>query len=178
MTENRNNYHLMVCEAVASLSKCKSRQIGAILVRDKSIISTGYNGPPREVPHCGTDRIALDYYLKERMYKTNDPILISDIENKCPRQIMGFESGDGLNYCPATHAEQNCIANAARMGINTLGSALFMNDVIPCKTCLAILINAGVYKITVKELKLYDPQSEYLITYGNLSIKNFEGKIL
>lgn len=170
-----NNYFLTICEAVASHSKCKSRQVGAILVRDRSIVSTGYNGPPRGVPHCGEGRLELDYYLQNRIYKTIDPPVE---EKECPRQRMGFGSGDGLDYCIEAHAEQNCIASAARMGVNTLNSTIFMNTNIPCKTCLAILINAGISDITVKKLTFYDPQSEYLIKYGHLVIQNFEGKTL
>jgi len=90
---------------------------------------------------------------------------------------MGFRSGDGLDYCIAAHAEQNCIANAARMGICTMGSTLYMNDQIPCKNCLAILINAGVKEVAVTKLELYDGEGEYLARYGGLKIRTFEGEI-
>ena len=137
-----DTYFLKICETIASNSVCKSRQIGAILVRDKSIVATGYNGPPRGVPHCGKRRLEFDHNLRDRMTRTIDPTFIND--DKCPRRVMGFASGDGLDYCIAAHAEQNCVANAARLGVSTLGTDLYLNDQIPCKVCLAILINAGV----------------------------------
>lgn len=171
--KNWNNYFLKVCETVASNSKCRSIQRGAILVRDHSIISTGYNGPPRGVPHCGKDRIELDNYLRQKICKTYDNYFPTEDENKCPRQRMGFKSGDGLDYCIAAHAEQNCIVNAARMGVTTLNSTLYTDSEIPCKNCLVLLINAGIKEIFVKDLKLYDPQSEYIIKYSELSIRKF-----
>ena len=110
-----DRYFRSVCLAVASKSPCHSRKIGAILVRDKSIVATGYNGPPRGVPHC-------------------DP--------SCPRREAGYRSGEGLHLCPATHAEVNCVINAARLGVVTLGTTLYMNAPFPCMECTKDLINA------------------------------------
>ena len=121
-------YFRNICDAVASKSPCHSRQIGAILVRDKSIVATGYNGPPRGVPHC-------------------DP--------ECPRKALGYASGEGLHLCPATHAEVNCIVNAARLGVSTLGTSLFMNCILPCIECLKVLINSGVTEVVVDDTTPY-----------------------
>ena len=171
-----NEYYFGIAEVVSRNSRCHSRKIGAILVKDRSIISTGYNGPPRGVPHCGEERVKLDIFLRKWMFGTFEPRLQKDL-NGCPRKAMGFKSGEGLDYCIAAHAEQNCIANAARMGIRTLDSTLYMNDQIPCKNCMAILINAGVKEVVVTKLELYDGEGEYLAKYGGLKIRTFEGEV-
>ena len=61
-----DEYFLDICCSISTKSPCLSRKIGAILVRDNSIISTGYNGPPRGVPHCGHDRFMADHDLRDR----------------------------------------------------------------------------------------------------------------
>jgi len=170
-----DSYFLNVCEVVASNSMCMSRHCGAVLVREHSIIATGYNGPPRGVPHCGADRIKYDHNLRDRMTRSIDPTVI-DV-NRCPRKVMGYKSGDGLDFCPSTHAEQNCIAHAARLGVNTNHTELFVNDQIPCKICLGILINAGISCITVTRMEPYDDESPYLISYSPIIIRDFNGKV-
>src|SRR3972149_2469175 len=95
-------------------SKCLSRKIGTVLVQGRSVIGTGFNGPPSGVPHC-------DYRDIKGNYR-NDGDMIdgwSGPENKCPRQRMGFPSGEGMEYCVAVHAEINPIMQAARMGTPT-----------------------------------------------------------
>ena len=141
-----NSYFHSICVAVAGKSPCLSRKIGAILVRDKSIISTGYNGPARGFPHC---------------------------EIRCPRKVQGYASGEGLEHCPASHAEMNCIANAARIGASTVGSTLYMNSIIPCKFCMALLVNAGVTECVVESLTDYHEMSRAIAQSGNISLKTF-----
>lgn len=140
-------YFHKICEAVASKSPCLSRQIGAILVRDRSIVSTGFNGPARGYPHC------LD---------------------ECPRRAKGYKSGEGLVECPAAHAEGNCVANAARIGASTVGSVLYMNSIIPCKDCAIILVNAGIHEVVVDETIPYHQMSLDIFKHGNVKIRSFE----
>jgi len=140
-----DSYFLGICNAVAVNSPCLSRHIGAILVRDHSILSTGYNGPARGVPHC---------------------------QNICPRRAIGHSSGEGLDICPAQHAEENCISNAARLGVSVADSTLYMNFKIPCKNCLGTLINAGVEEVVVKDVTVYDKYSSHLIHM--IKIRPFE----
>ena len=142
-----DTYFHSICVAVATKSPCLSRQIGAILVRDKSIIATGYNGPARGYPHC------ID---------------------ECPRRLSGFKSGEGLEHCPASHAEMNCVANAARIGTNTCGSTLYMNSLLPCKFCAVILVNAGISEIVVDETKPYHEMSIDIFKHGNVAIRRFK----
>lgn len=143
-------YFLGICCSVSSNSPCLSRNIGAILVRDKSIISTGYNGPPRGIPHCGRERY------------------------ECPRRVLGYPSGTHMELCPAQHAEENCVSNAARLGVSTIGSTLYMNSVIPCKNCFGTLINAGIVEVVINQATVYDKYTQFLIDNSNILIREFE----
>jgi len=171
---NWDTYFHSICEAVASKSPCLSRKIGAILVRDKSIISTGYNGPARGIPHCGQDRYTKDNTLIELA-----TTLISDNELwrfnfECPRRVLGYESGTHMEFCHAQHAEENCISNAARNGVGTVGCTLYMNSVIPCKNCFSTLMNAGIVEIVIDDIKLYDKHTTYLIENSHIKIRKFK----
>jgi len=173
-------YHEL-CLVVAKKSQCLSRKIGAILVRDNSIISTGYNGPPRDVGTCD-ERWFVDMTMRKKA-KLNKFNVVQfnehykkHLEGKCPRYIpeMGFKSGEGLDWCVASHAEANVIINAARMGIDTKGTKMFMSCGIPCKNCLGAIINAGVEEIIVTKWKYYDISSEYLLKESGLKCRVFD----
>lgn len=166
-----DDYFHMICAVISSKSPCLSRKIGAVIVRDNSIVSTGYNGPPRGVPHCGADRWEKDPVLYNELF----PILFShtEIKTTCPRRLIGFESGQGMEWCPAQHAEENAISNAARLGVNVVGTTLYMNCVIPCQKCLGTLINAGISEIVVESTKLYDKHTQFLLDHSNLIIREF-----
>lgn len=128
-------YFASIAELVSGRSVCNSRQVGAVLVRDRLILATGYNGPPRGFPHC----------------------------DECPRlQKEDYEPGKYLEICPATHAEINCLASAARMGVSVKGATLFINTNIPCKNCMAALINAGVQQIFA-EYDYYDTLAKDMV---------------
>ena len=169
---NWDTYFHSICEAVSSKSPCLSRKIGAILVRDHSIISTGYNGPPRGVPHCGHPRIMKDEVLANELAKID--WRVSEINLTCPRKLMSFASGEGMQWCPAQHAEANCISNAARIGASTIGTTLYMNCVIPCKNCFGALINAGIVEIVIDNAKVYDKHTQFLIDNQNIKIREFK----
>jgi len=125
---------------VASRSKCSSRQIGAVLVKDGSVVSEGYNGSPRGSALC------------------------QDKELVCRRRALGFASGEGLDQCPAVHAEQNCIIQAARNGIATKGTTLYAYCCQPCKACVAAIVNAGVERLVyLADLPAYDELSGVLL---------------
>lgn len=113
-------YFMEIAELVSSRSTCLRRQVGAVLVRDKHIIATGYNGAPRGVSHC--------------------------IEAGCLREKLGIPSGERHEMCRGTHAEQNAIIQAALHGVSTDGSTLYCTHQ-PCILCAKMLINAGVKKI-------------------------------
>jgi len=167
-------FHLM-CTSVAKKSQCLSRQIGAVLVKDNSIISTGYNGPPRGVPHCG-HRHKLDSNLMEEYQQKG--LSASAIEEMtatiCPRYIIGYQSGEGLDLCVAGHAERNALINAARAGIKTKNCKLYMDCGIPCTPCLVEIINAGIAEIIVTKWQYYDRSAEYVLKNSNLLCRVYD----
>jgi dCMP deaminase len=170
-----DTYFHSVCTTIATNSPCLSRKIGAILVRDNSIISTGYNGPARGIPHCGAPRFLADDSLKQLPYliETNELYSQTEINNTCPRKLLGFDSGRGMEYCTAQHAEENCISNAARNGVSVLGSILYMNCVIPCKNCFSTLINAGITEIVVDDVEFYDIHTKFIADNSSIKIRSF-----
>ncbi|MGB4302350.1 MAG: cytidine/deoxycytidylate deaminase family protein [Syntrophomonadaceae bacterium] len=115
-----NDYFLEVADLVATRSTCLRRQVGAVLVRDKRIISTGYNGAPRKLKHCS--------------------------EVGCIRSENDIPSGQRYELCRGVHAEQNAIINAAYYGISTQDTVMYCTHQ-PCIICARIIINAGVVKV-------------------------------
>ena len=167
-----DRYFYRIAREVASNSKCLSRQIGAILVRDKSIVSTGYNGPPRGVPHC-SDRYSCDPHLMESLKKIRGAAQLD--ANVCPRRQLGYQSGQGLDLCIASHAEVNTINNAARQGIHTLGSTMYLScSILPCKNCLCEIINAGIVEVVTLEYQPYDQTSLFIIQHGGIKVRTYQ----
>ncbi len=175
MINSWDNYFLNVCNIISTNSKCFSRKVGAIIVRDKSIISTGYNGAPRNVPDCYNRFIKqLDTSLCIELAKKYDKDFTNLEKNTCPRRLLNFKSGEGLQYCVAGHGERNAIVNAAREGISTKDAIMYMNCAIPCTPCLVEIINAGISEIVVTEKSYYDVSAEYLIKESKLKVRIYE----
>lgn len=177
--QNWDEWFYNMCLEVAANSKCHARKIGAILVRDKSIIATGYNGPPRGVPTCD-QRWIIDKKFADKYAEAYKNFLNGgkEIKGVCPRRVIGFPSGQGLEICPAGHAERNALINAARHGIKTKGTqeeptTLYMSCGIPCSPCLVEIINAGVTEIVITGISIYDQTAEYLLQNSNLKIRLF-----
>ena len=170
-----DRYFHTICEAISTKSPCLSRHIGAILVRDHSIVSTGFNGPSRGIPHCGRERFLEDKSLHDAF---KDILMLTPIrrryDTECPRRVMGYESGTHMELCPAQHAEENAISNAARLGVSTIGTTLYMNCIIPCKNCFGTLINAGIVEIVIEKTTAYDKHTQYLIDNSDIKIRRFE----
>jgi len=176
-----DEYFYNICLAAAGNSKCFSRKIGAILVRDKRVVSTGYNGPPEGIPRCD-ERWKIDNHLTEQLGRmiqkaeTQENIdkLMASLHGHCPRLVMGFKSGEGLDWCIAGHAEENAILSAARLGIATKGTTMYMTCGIPCSKCLVKIINAGIHNLVVTSFNLYDVSSEYLVKEAKLNVRLFD----
>ena len=113
-----------ITRLVARRSTCLRRQVGAILVKDKRILATGYNGAPSGLPHCLTVG--------------------------CLREKNNIPSGERHELCRGLHAEQNAIIQAAYHGISIRDSHLFCTN-LPCSICLKMIINAGIKKIIYEE---------------------------
>lgn len=160
-----DSWYYDLCCTVAKNSKCLSRKIGAIIVRDKLIIATGMNGPPRGVPHC-SERYDDREFCNAIYPAEPDP-------TKCPRQVMGFKSGEGLEWCIAGHAERNALINAARHGVATKGAKMYMNCPTPCTPCLIEIINAGIEEIIITKELYYDKMAKWVLDNSNLKWRLF-----
>ena len=117
-------YFMSITELVAQRATCLRRRVGAILVRDKHIIATGYNGAPRNVSHC--------------------------LEVGCLREQQNIPSGERHELCRGLHAEQNAIIQAALHGVSVDGATLYCTN-SPCSICSKMLINAGIEKIYYRQ---------------------------
>ncbi len=115
-----DDYFMEMAHVVAKRSTCLRRKVGAILVKNKHILSTGYNGAPKGMRHCD--------------------------EVGCLRSDQGIPSGERHELCRGLHAEQNAIIQAALFGIPIEGSTIYCTNT-PCVVCVKMLINAGVKEI-------------------------------
>lgn len=140
---NWNEYFMAMAFLVAERSTCTRRKVGAVLVRDRRILATGYNGPPSGFPHCAVE-------------PQSDPQNI-----QCIRSQLKIPSGERQELCWGIHAEQNAIIQAALFGVSTENSTLYCTTK-PCITCAKILANAGVIKIYTAE-KYPDEFSDKLL---------------
>lgn len=159
-----------ICKELAKSSRCFSRKIGAIIVKDDSIVASGYNGPPDSLPSCD-ERWYYDTPLWKKHKENNSEII--NLHGKCPRQVLGFESGRGLKWCVAVHAEAKCIFNAVLNNVDISNSSLYLNTNIPCKDCLIAIISSGIKYIICEELEYYDTTSKYIIERSKLKIRIF-----
>jgi dCMP deaminase len=119
-----DEYFMQLAKQAATRSTCLRRQVGAILVRDKRILATGYNGAPRGVSHC--------------------------LDVGCLREQLGIPSGERQELCRGIHAEQNAVIQAAVHGVAIEGATLY-TTLHPCVVCAKILINCGVREIHYAE---------------------------
>jgi len=117
-------YFMDIACLVARRSTCLRRQVGAIVVRDKRILATGYNGAPTGLPHC--------------------------LDIGCLRKELDIPSGERHELCRGLHAEQNVIIQAAYHGVCISGGTLYCTN-LPCAICSKMLINAGIDEIKYKE---------------------------
>lgn len=173
---NWDEYYLNICKGVGQNSKCHSRQIGSILVKDKIIISTGYNGPARGIQPCNARFLNDPVLIKESNLEPMDYKLQDAHRFKiCPRKFLGYKSGEGLEWCPAVHAEKNCLLAAARMGIATKGATLYIDaNVSSCTQCFSGAVNAGIAEIVVVENNIYDPTLEWVMKNTFLKVREFK----
>ena len=115
-----DEYFLQLADLVATRSTCLRRQVGAVLVKNERIISTGYNGAPRGLEHC--------------------------LDIGCLREEQGIPSGHRYELCRGVHAEQNALINAAYYGISTSEAVIYCTNQ-PCIICARMIINAGIIRI-------------------------------
>ena len=170
-----DSFFLKICETLASQSQCFSRKIGAIIVRDKTIISTGYNGPPRGYPKCN-ERTKIEPELHRKFSELNSLTLARN--ETCPRRLLGYVSGTGLDICPAAHAERNAIVNAAREGVCVKNAMMYMSCGIPCKDCMIEIVNAGISSLVVLNNDMYDKLAVPIAYNCGIKIRLFGERFL
>jgi dCMP deaminase len=173
MIKNIEKY-LNICDEIALFSKCLSRKIGVLIVTpDFTIVNSGYNGPPRLCPHCDSKE-RLDWLVeriqKEKVGDIRNFLLDNGFGKRCPRQIMGFRSGEGLSLCQAGHAEANAIANCSREGIGAKGNWIIMNCSLPCQECCKMIIGAGITKVICVDAPDYDLGSRWILNNAGVEI--------
>ena len=113
-------YFMNIAELVAQRSTCTRRAVGSIVVKDKRILSTGYNGAPSGIRHC--------------------------LEVGCLRESLNIPSGERHELCRGIHAEQNAIIQAAYHGVSVKGAVVYCTNQ-PCSICARMIINNGIKKI-------------------------------
>jgi dCMP deaminase len=172
--ESRDRWFYNMAVSVGSYSKCHSRKIGAVLVRDNSVISTGYNGPPRGVPTCDQRWFIDEAFRAKYGHHLNNLKSDAKVKGVCPRRIIGFKSGEGLEICPAGHAERNALINAAKLGISTDNTKLYMTCGVPCSPCAVEIINSGVEEIVCTAMDFYDETTMYLLENSDLKVRLFD----
>ena len=172
-------YHEL-CTVVAKKAQCLSRKIGSVLVKDGTVVSTGYNGPPRGVQTCDKRWMNDETMRKAAGIKETENHLFykfqKDLEGKCPRYVpeFGFKSGEGLEWCVAGHAERNALINAARAGIATKGLKMYMDCGMPCTPCMVEIINAGIEEIIVTKDTFYDQSAQYVLEQSGLNWRIYD----
>lgn len=136
-------YFMAITKLVATRSTCLRRHVGAILVKDKRILASGYNGAPSGLRHCE--------------------------EVGCLRANSAVPSGERHELCRGLHAEQNLILQAAYHGISIKGAILYCTNK-PCVICTKMLINAGITKIYYED-GYDDPLSDQMLNEAGLEIE-------
>jgi len=139
-------YFMSIAELVAQRATCLRRQVGAVLVRDKRIITTGYNGAPANIQHC--------------------------LDIGCIREQRGVPSGERHELCRGLHAEQNAIIQAALHGVSVAGATLYCTN-LPCAICTKMLINARVVEICYKD-GYPDPLATALLSEAGIALVRFD----
>ena len=140
-----DQYFMEMAKLASSRSTCLRRHVGAVIVKDKHVLSTGYNGAPRGVSHCE--------------------------EKGCLRVQMNVPSGTRHELCRGVHAEQNAVAQAAYHGTSLKGAVLYTTT-FPCSLCAKILINSGITEIVYDEGYM-DELSKDILSESPIKIRKY-----
>jgi dCMP deaminase len=141
-----DEYFMAIADQVSRRSTCLRRHVGAVLVVDRRLLATGYNGAPSGVPHCE--------------------------DAGCLRQQMKVPSGQRHELCRGLHAEQNAIIQAAKYGVRIGGATLYTTH-HPCSMCAKVAINAGIQRIVCRE-DYPDDLGKSLLEMGKVKLEVFK----
>ncbi len=142
-----DEYFMSITKLVSSRSTCIRRAVGSIIVKNKRILSTGYNGVPSGLPHCA--------------------------ETGCLRAERNVPSGQNAELCRGLHAEQNAIIQAAFHGASINGGTLYCTNQ-PCSICIKMIINAGIVEVVYQD-GYPDPLAEELVKESHIGVRQYLG---
>lgn len=137
---------MQIADIVASRSTCLRRNVGAVIVKDRRILATGYNGAPQGLEHC--EKVG------------------------CIREKLNIPSGERHEVCRGLHGEQNAIIQAAKLGVSIEGASLYVTN-FPCFICAKMIINAGIKRIVYKE-GYPDELSKRIFSEAGLLVEKIE----
>ena len=137
-----------IAEATAKRSNCSRRHVAAVVVKDRHILSTGYNGTPHGTPNC--------------------------FAGGCPRCSGAAESGTHLEECLCVHAEQNAICQAAFHGIALDGATIYVT-LSPCLMCSKMIVNAGIREVVYDEEYSVTEQTKAVLAEAGVTLRRLEG---
>ena len=143
-----DTYFMEITRLVSSRSTCLRRKVGALIVKEKRILTTGYNGAPRNLPHC--------------------------LDVGCLRDQLGIPPGERHELCRGIHAEQNAIIQAATSGISITGASLYSTH-HPCSLCIKMILNADIRRVVFEE-GYPDDLAKHLAEEGLLEVVSLSSR--
>ncbi|MHA2084912.1 MAG: deoxycytidylate deaminase [Candidatus Thorarchaeota archaeon] len=145
--KSKDVYFAEIADLVSTRSTCLRNNVGAVIVKDSQILSTGYNGAPKGLPHC-------------------------DELGGCLREKLDVKSGERHELCRGLHAEQNAIIQAAYHGVSVKDSKMYCTTQ-PCSICTKMIINAGITEVIFIE-DYEDELAKELVEQSDLSFRKVE----
>jgi len=139
-------YFMDIAFLVAKRATCRRRRVGAVAVRDKRILASGYNGAPAGLPHC--------------------------LDIGCLREELDVPSGERHELCRGLHAEQNVIIQAAYHGVSIKEATIYCTN-LPCSICSKMIINAGIREIIYQD-GYADPMSKEMLTAAGVKLAQLD----
>ncbi len=140
---DNDTYFMRMADLVATRSTCLRRQVGAVVVKEKRVLTTGYNGAPKGLRHCA--------------------------EVGCVRTQNNIESGTRHELCRGVHAEQNAVIQAAYFGASIKDASIYTTN-FPCVMCAKILVNAGIIEVIYKD-EYEDPLSKAIMNESMVVVR-------
>ena len=142
-----DTYFMDIARVVSRRGNCLRRKVAALIVKDRRIISTGYNGTPRGIRNC--------------------------FEGGCDRCAGNSPSGADLGECVCSHAEENAITQAAYHGIAVRGGTLYVT-ISPCLTCAKMIINGGIREVIYEDEYEFNDQTRALLKNAGVKCRQYK----
>ncbi len=143
-----DEYFMQISQLVSRRSTCLRRRVGAIIVKNRRILATGYNGTPSKITHCS--------------------------DSGCLRIKLNIPSGERHELCRGLHAEQNALLQAALYGISVEGASLYITNQ-PCLICAKMIINAGIREIVIAD-GYPDKMAKEFLHEAGIKVRQIESK--